>query len=160
MITTGQRYPLSTSVKYFQPFLARSRQSQCDLYAACFRARHFGNDCVDTAFSRRKSDLKFPFPNSSPQGQRWSEKTVLKVPFRDPKNRTSRAAPHQEPRQPALETPERLRGERRNMRKGPPPTSGARAAALPPRGNHVAPSFPSLAGWARATAGEARGSSR
>lgn len=111
MSTTGQRYRLSTSVMYFQPFQARSQQSRSDLNVACFRARHFGNDCVDTAFFRPRSDHKFPFPTPCPTGQRWSEKTVLKVPSRDPKTTTVRAARHPEPRQPALETPARLRAE-------------------------------------------------
>lgn len=112
MNTTGQRYRLSTSVKYFQPFQARFRQSLCDLNAACFSTRHFGNDWVDIAFSRRSSDRKFPFPTPCQRGHRWPEKTVPKVPSRDPKNRRGRAAQHPTPRQPALDTPARLRAEK------------------------------------------------
>lgn len=109
--TTGQRYRLSTSVKYFEPFQAMSPHSRCDLNAARFCARHFGNDCVDTAFFSRRSDRRFSFPTLCP----WSSggrRKLLGVPSRDPKNTTVLAARHPSPRQLTLATPARLRAEK------------------------------------------------
>lgn len=158
--TTGQRYRLSTSVKYFEPFQAMSPHSRCDLNAARFCARHFGNDCVDTAFFSRRSDRRFSFPTLCPLEQWWPEKTSWGSLPRPKEHNCSRCPAPIATSAHARDASTPARRERRSMRKGLPLTSGARAAALPPRGNHVAPSFPSLAGWARATAGEARGSSR
>lgn len=112
MNTTGQRYGVSTSVQYFQPFQERSRQRRCDPNAACFRARHFGYDCVDTAFSRRRSDRKFPFPTLCPRGAEVVGENGPEGSLPQPKNTTARAARHPAPRQPALETPARLRAEK------------------------------------------------
>lgn len=137
------------------------RRMGSDGHFAWLRVNPVKTQSIQTpAFSSdRHSD-----PNLTPilaPGARGPRSTSQRFPSESRKGSGPRRGRRPSPRQPARVQPARLRGgEGRCARRGPPPTSGARAAAAPRRGGHVVSSFPSLAGWARATAGEARGSSR